>query len=64
MPATTTQAPRRVSRRPRLWIEVRSLLELRAVRFVLKETGLMRSELLRRFSLNQIVRMYKARNGK
>lgn len=44
---------------------MRSHLEIRAVRFVLKETGLMRSELLRRYSLNQMVRMYKAaRNGK
>lgn len=64
MPSTTLQAPRRITRRPRLWIEVRSFLEVRAVKFVQRETGLMRSELLRRFSLNQMVRMYKAKGGK
>lgn len=62
---STSAVPRPVSRRPRLWIEVRSYQEINAVRFVQKHTGLMRSELLRRYSLNQMVRMYKARrNGK
>lgn len=43
---------------------MRDTRELRAVQFVLKETGLMRSELLRRFSLNQIVKKYRAKGGK
>ena len=64
VPSITAQAPRRTSRRPRFWIEVRDRAELRAVEFVLKETGLMRSELLRRFSLNQIVEKYLAKGGK
>lgn len=65
MPAPTAQAPK-TTRSPRkagrLWVRA-TAAEKRAAAWVIKQEGLARGEVLRRYSLNTIVAMYEARPG-